>query len=138
TVAEATVGTPFTFGCYIEGDGSTGSGDAHPFVGYVNTAVASQTYITVLTKGAGYSSASGTSYPALQLPAPILTITPATNQTALVSWPSVYAGYVLQQNPVLTVTGWIQNSNTISAVNGTNQVTIDDATNSLYLRLAQP
>jgi hypothetical protein len=135
------VGAPFiqfTIGSAIQASGASTSGNDAPYFGNLTTAINAQTYVTPLTPGAGYTSASGTIYPTLTLPAPILTITPSTNQSALLSWPSVYASYVLQQNPALAAVGWIQNSNMMSAVNGTNQVTINDATNSLYFRLAQP
>jgi hypothetical protein len=135
------VGAPFVqfkINPAIQAAGGSSTGNDVPFSGSVSIGVAAQTYLTPLTPGAGYTSASGTIYPTLSLPAPSLTITPVANQSVLVSWPAVYATYVLQQNPALAAAGWLQNSNTISAVNGTNQVTINNATNSLFFRLAQP
>ena len=56
----------------------------------------------------------------------------------VISWPSAYAGYMLQQSPTLPAANWAWNTNIVSQVNGTNQVTISPATNNMFFRLAGP
>lgn len=132
-----TIGTPFSFFSSITADANANNQDGAAFVGSVNTAITSRTYVTVLTPGAGYTAASGTVYPTLQLPPPTLTIQAINNQSALISWPSVYVNYVLQQNPGLGTTNWLQTTNTVSLINGTNQVTAALTTNNMFFRLVQ-
>lgn len=137
-IVKGNVGTAFNFIPAISASGVTDNDDAAAFIGFVNTVITSQTYVTVLTPGAGYTSASGTVYPTLALAAPVLSIQSSSNQTAVVSWPFVYANYVLQQNTAPNTTGWLLNSNSVSEVNGTNQVTVSTANNSMFYRLALP
>jgi hypothetical protein len=56
----------------------------------------------------------------------------------IISWPSAYSNYVLQQTPVLPAANWVLNTNTVSLVNGSNQVTISPATNNMFFRLSPP
>ena len=47
----------------ITANGSVNNQDGAPFSGSVSASISSQTYVDVLTPGAGYTSASGTVYP---------------------------------------------------------------------------
>jgi hypothetical protein len=76
--------------------------------------------------------------PAFQFPPPTLGIQLTNNQSVVISWPSVYANYMLQQNPVLGTTNWVLNTNTVSLVNGNNQVIIAPATNNMFFQLVNP
>ena len=135
TMVTTRVGSSFELYGSLEADGSAGNGDGHSFEGFSTASIASQTYVTPLTSGVSYTTASGATYPA-QLPAPILAITAGENQTVLLSWPSAYFNYVLQQSPTLNPSSWIQNSNTISVLSGgTNQVSVNVNTNAMYFRL---
>jgi hypothetical protein len=66
-----------------------------------------------------------------------LSISPA-GPGVVISWPSASANYLLQQIPTLDSADWALNTNTISLVNGTNQVTISPATNTMFFRLSLP
>ena len=131
------VGGSFKLYGSLEADGSANTGDGHVFDGYSTAFITSQTYVTPLTSGVGYTTASGATYPS-QLPAPTLVITGEKNQTVLLSWPSAYVNYVLQQSQTLNPPNWVQNSNTISVLSGgTNEVSLIANTNSMYFRLME-
>ena len=53
-------------------------------------------------------------------------------------WPASSPTFRLLQNTVLTTTNRVSNTNSISVVNGTNQVTISPATGNLFFRLINP
>jgi hypothetical protein len=137
TIIPTQVGSSFKVYGSLEADGYADNGDAHAFDGFSAASITSQTYVTPLTSGVGYTTASGATYPA-QLPPPILTIAPGGNQTVLLSWPSAYLNYVLQQSQTLNPSSWIENSNTISVLSGgTNQVSVSVNTNAMYFRLME-
>jgi hypothetical protein len=73
--------------------------------------------------------------PTLGLPA--LTIHSTNNNPLLLSWPAVATGFVLQQNPVLGTTNWVNVTNFINEVNWTNQMSVLPAGNNFY-RLYRP
>jgi len=54
----------------------------------------------------------------------------------IISWPSAYSNYVLQQTPVLPAANWVLNTNPVSLLNSSNLVTSSPATNNMFFRLA--
>jgi hypothetical protein len=68
---------------------------------------------------------------------PVLNIQPAINNNAIVSWPSVFANFVLQESPALNPTNWIPSTNTVSQLGGANEVVVESATNTLFFRLTK-
>lgn len=66
-----------------------------------------------------------------------LGIQTAANQTALLYWPTNSGNFVLQQNLSLGTPNWVQNTNPVNLVNGTNKVTLNLSTNSFFFRLIQ-
>jgi hypothetical protein len=88
-------------------------------------------YVNVLTKGAGYTAASGTLYPLYQ---PTLSIQVVPGGVML-WWPGWASGYQLQQNSVLSAAGWVDCPNPVNLVNGNNEVTITPANGTLFFRL---
>jgi hypothetical protein len=88
------------------------------------------------TTGSGTSTI--TNAPDVTLPSSsTLSIQPTTDGV-MVLWPSSGTTYRLLQNPDLTTTNWIPNTNTINVVNGTNQVTITSATGNMFFQLVYP
>jgi hypothetical protein len=77
-----------------------------------------------------YTSASVVSQPPVSL-----VIVSAGPNSVKVLWPNV-GNYTLQQNSVLTSTGWSASGYNVSTSNGTNSVTITPATGNLFFRLA--
>jgi hypothetical protein len=73
----------------------------------------------------------------ISLPLPVLSIQPTTHGVVLL-WPASSPTFRLLQNTVLTTTNRVSNTNSISVVNGTNQVTISPATGNLFFRLINP
>jgi hypothetical protein len=69
---------------------------------------------------------------------PTLSIALSATNTILISWPWPSTGYALKQNPVLGTTNWASNTNPVSVVNATNQVTITPAANTLFFQLVNP
>jgi hypothetical protein len=136
TQTNRSVGYTFTFGVWINANGEADDSDGKAFSGSVSTEITVKTYVNVLTPGASYTSASGTVYPALQLPPPILNIH-ATNDSVVISWPSAYADYGLQQNSNLAGGVWTASGYSISTANGTNSITISPPTGNLFFRLQQ-
>ncbi len=134
TTANLTVGSTINFVSSI-GALTTAASNADPgFVGAVNTDISSQVYVDVLTAGVNYSAASGTVYPRLILPPPILKIR-YTNNSVIVSWPSVYSDYSLTQNTNLNSATWIGNTNTISMVDTNSQITVAPPVGAMFYRL---
>jgi hypothetical protein len=135
------VGSPYTItgGIFAVGQaaslGDTSEGLSDSTNSIVERATA-QLYID--PSGLSYTTAGGAIYPVPPLPSPTLCIQPTTNRGVIVSWPSVYTNYILQQNVVLNTTNWMQTSNTIAVIKGTNQVAIVPATGNMYFRLASP
>lgn len=70
--------------------------------------------------------------------APLLTIQLIAPNTALVSWPAPSQGFVLQQNPNLGTTNWVNVVNPVTVLNGRNQVTINPTPGNVYYRLINP
>ena len=57
---------------------------------------------------------------------------------ALISWPGVTGGYVLQQNADLTTTNWVNVTKPSIVTNGQNQVTLPVGGSNLFFRLMLP
>ncbi len=70
--------------------------------------------------------------------APPLTISLTATNTVLISWPSPYSGFALQQNSNLNTTNWVTLTNTPIAVGSQYQVTIPPPTGNQFYRLMQP
>ncbi|HEY3761176.1 MAG TPA: hypothetical protein VGN23_05465 [Verrucomicrobiae bacterium] len=69
--------------------------------------------------------------------APALSIQPAANGVMLL-WPVSGTTYRLLQNIDCCSTNWIANTNTVSVVNGTNQVMVPSTSGKLNFRLVSP
>lgn len=69
---------------------------------------------------------------------PRLDILLTAPDAALVSWPTQAAGFVLQQNPFLTMTNWVDATNTVSVAGTNNQVLIPLAPGNHFFRLIHP
>jgi hypothetical protein len=69
--------------------------------------------------------------------APMLSIQPMANGIML-SWPASGSVFRLLQNSDCTSTNWCANTNAISLVNGTNQVTVTPACGIMLFRLINP
>jgi hypothetical protein len=69
--------------------------------------------------------------------APALSIQPAANGVTLL-WPASGTTYRLLQNTDCCSTNWIANTNLVSVVNGTNQVTVPMSCGKLTFRLVSP
>jgi hypothetical protein len=67
-------------------------------------------------------------------PAPVLTITHSGN-VVIVSWPSLFTGFVLQQNNDLTATNWIDVTNAVGVVGEQNQVIMPPTSSNNFYRL---
>ena len=68
-----------------------------------------------------------------------LKITPNSDGSAVIlSWPSIYVGYYLEQNSDLSPGNWIPASGTISDTGTTRSVTIDHPPDNLFYRLCRP
>jgi hypothetical protein len=67
---------------------------------------------------------------------PSLSISNAA-QNVVISWPSPYTGFVLQQNSDLTTTNWTSFDGTINSNSTTMSATITPAAGNLFFRLEQ-
>jgi hypothetical protein len=68
--------------------------------------------------------------------APLLTITCSGN-SVIVSWPSSFPDWALEQNSNLAPPGWTPTSYYIVNINGTNSITIALPTGNLFFRLSK-
>jgi len=66
-----------------------------------------------------------------------LSISLVTN-TVIVSWPASASAFHLQQNTNVNTTTWVANTNSVSQVNGTNQVTLPPSGGTMFFRLVYP
>ena len=134
TTVNLTVGSTINFVSAIGAIATAGSNGDPGFVGAVNTDISSQVYVDVLTQGVNYSAASGTDYPRLILPPPILKIR-YTNNMVIVWWPSEYSDYSLKQNTNLNSATWASNTNAISQVGSDNQIIVTPPVGAMFYRL---
>jgi hypothetical protein len=72
------------------------------------------------------------------LTSPLLTITFVATDTVVLSWPVASTGFVLEQCPAVGATNWDNVTNTVTVVDGYNQVTIMPATGVAFYRLRHP
>jgi Repeat of unknown function (DUF6923) len=66
-----------------------------------------------------------------------LSISFATNNI-VVRWPGSASAFRLQQNTNVNTANWVANTNSVSQVNGTNQVTLPPSGSTLFFRLVYP
>lgn len=90
--------------------------------------------------GGNFSLTGGLwSLTAVQTPgAPLLTIYLAAANSAVIAWPASPGGFVLQENSSLATPNWIAATNAVSAVNGTNQITLLPPQGNKFYRLFHP
>ena len=69
------------------------------------------------------------------LPAPTLNIQRTSTNTFLLSWPSSFTGFALQQNTNLVTGNWMDVTNAVNATNELNQVVVPPAIGSRFFRL---
>lgn len=75
----------------------------------------------------------------VQLPArPQLSIGLIGTNAVVISWTTNWDGYVLQQNPVCYTTNWVNVTNSVSVVDGQNQVIVSPLVENRYFRLVHP
>ena len=72
------------------------------------------------------------------LPPPTLVIQTTNAGAALVSWPSIYGGYLLQQNALPGTTNWVFSTNPTNVVGGNDQVSFGPAASPMFFRLSLP
>lgn len=77
-------------------------------------------------------------FPAIAPAAPILNIQPTSTNTFLLSWPSSFTEFALQQNTNLATGDWAGVTNPVNVTNGQNQVLVAPATGSRFFRLSSP
>ena len=119
----------------IDGGGGTSTGDVYSVTGTIGQPDAGGP----MTNGP-YSLTGGFwALYAVQTPGgPLLTIFGTITNTAVVSWPSPSAGWVLQQNTNLNTTNWVTPSESI-ADDGTNKfITVNPPTGRRFYRLHKP
>ena len=67
-------------------------------------------------------------------PTPVLSIKNSGN-AAIVSWPSNFTGFILQQSSDLTATNWVDVTNSVNVVENENQVIISTVIGNNFYRL---
>lgn len=120
----------------IDGGGGTSTGGVYSLSGTIGQPDANPLPMT----GGNYSLAGGFwSLFAVQTPgAPFLTIRLTTTNTAVISWPSPSAGFILQQKADLSTTNWIAAPQTVND-NGTNRfITVNSPNGNRFYRLFKP
>jgi hypothetical protein len=70
--------------------------------------------------------------------APFLSIFGTSTNAAIVTWAVPASTFRLQQSSNVTTTNWVNVTNAVTTVNGTNRVTIYPATGNQYFRLIYP
>lgn len=90
--------------------------------------------------GGVYSVSSGfwSLYAVATPGAPTLSLLLSDPKTVVVAWPSSATGWTLQQSTDLVTGTWITLTNTISTVNGQNQVLFSLPNNNHFYRLQHP
>jgi hypothetical protein len=68
---------------------------------------------------------------------PDLNIIQTSQTNVIVLWPASPAGFILQQIDALDSTNWLNNSNAISTISGTNQIS-DFTISNRFFRLYHP
>ena len=120
----------------IDGGGGTSTGGVYAVSGTIGQADASGPMA-----GGNYSLTGGFWSLLTVAPtpgAPMLTIRLTTTNTAIVSWPSSSAGFVLQQNASLTTPNWSAPSEP-TYDNGTNRfIVVNPPTGIRFYRLSTP
>jgi len=73
-----------------------------------------------------------------QATAPLLSIQLTHTNILLLSWPATWAGYMLQQNPALGTSNWLNVGNPVTTVNGHNEVLLTPTGRENAYRLKSP
>jgi hypothetical protein len=118
----------------VAGGGGTSTGDAYQVSGTIGQHDAGGPMT-----GGNYSLTGGfwALISVVQTPgAPWLTIT-HSGDSVMVSWPSSFTGWTLQQNANLATAGWTPTSYYIVNIDGTNSITITPPMGNLFFRLAK-
>ena len=69
---------------------------------------------------------------------PALSISLTATNTVVVTWPSAWPGYTLQQNSDLTTTNWVNATNPITIVSNEYEVIISPLIGQQFYRLMDP
>ena len=69
---------------------------------------------------------------------PALSISLTATNTVVVTWPSAWPGFTLQQNSDLTTTNWVSATNPITAVSNEYEVIISPLIGQQFYRLLEP
>ena len=120
----------------IDGGGGTSTGGVYSLSGTIGQPDANAPPMT----GGNLSLTGGFwSLFAVQTPgAPLLAIRLTTTNTAIVSWPSPFTGFTLQQNGDLNATTWVAAPQTVTD-NGTNKfIIVNPPTGNRIYRLFKP
>lgn len=126
------VGSSVNFSSGINAEGGSEVGSFDPYESSISAGITNVVYVSILTPGASYTTASEFVYPTLL---PTLTIQPAGGGM-LLTWPVTGLNFALQQNSDLTTTNWLACNSPVTTANGTNQVTISPALGNMFYRLA--
>lgn len=73
-----------------------------------------------------------------QVAAPTLNIQRTITNTFLLSWPSSFTGFALQQSTKLVTGTWVSATTSVNVINGQNQVVLPPAADSRFFRLRSP
>jgi len=69
---------------------------------------------------------------------PKLSILPATNNAVVVAWPAPSTGWTLQQNSNIVAGVWVNSTDTITNVGGTNEIAVSPPLGNRFYRLSHP
>jgi hypothetical protein len=69
---------------------------------------------------------------------PTLSVSLTTTNTVVITWPTVWSGYTLEQNSNLTTTNWINATNAITTVSNDYEVIISPLIGQQFYRLINP
>jgi len=72
------------------------------------------------------------------VPAPLLSLATPQPGALVITWPTNFSGFVLQQNSNLGTANWATVTNTVSMVGMNNRVTISPWTGGAFFRLVHP
>jgi len=120
----------------VDGGGGTSTGGVYCVSGIVG-----QPDPTGPMAGGGFAVTGGfwSLLSVVQTPgAPLLTISLTSTNSALISWPSCSAGFVLKQNTNLTTTNWISVSGPLNDNGTVKFLVVTQPTGTRYFRLFKP
>jgi hypothetical protein len=128
---------PFSIDWFtIDGGGGTSTGGVFMVHASIGQPDANGQFMT----GGNYSVGGGFwSLFAVQTPgAPLLSILLTTTNTAVISWPSVSAGFALQQNSDLNTTNWVAAPQAVNDSGAARFIIVSPPQGNRFYRLIKP